>query len=102
MKAALIETDGWAGHEAAVYTGEDAQEILFKFSRSQDLDCLLRMAKENEDAADALEDLLDKYNYGELVMADLQTMDIRFPAGAIRCSGIAETDEEVAALRARI
>ncbi len=42
--------------------------------------------------------MLDKHYSGELTMQDLHTFDVKISIGAMKCSGIAETDEAVDAL----
>ena len=102
MKAALIETIGPFGKDIEIYTtdGDQASLILYQFERmQQDLSCLLNAAKANGKDTTALEDILDKYNYGELEMEDLLKLNLKLDVGSIKCLAIAETEDEVEALK---
>lgn len=100
MKAALFEPDSWRGHQKYIFKGESASDILAKFEQIQDLSCLVLMGRDHEGKKgqkqfDALEKMLDKYYSGELTMQDLQSFDVKISIGAMKCSGIAESDEAV-------
>jgi len=100
MNAALFEMDSWLGHQKYIFKGETASDILAKFEQIQDLSCLVWMGREREGKKgqkqlDKLEAMLEKYESGELTMQDLQDFDVTISIGAMKCSGIAETDEAV-------
>jgi len=104
MKAALFEMDSWLGHQKYIFKGEDASEIFSEFERIQNLSCLVRMGRANEDEEgqqqlDVLENMLEKYCSGELTMQDLKEFDVEISLGDMKCSGIAETDEELETLQ---
>ena len=104
MNAALFEMDSWLGHQKYIFEGEDASEILSKFERIQDLSCLVRMGrseegKKGQKQLDKLEEILEKHYSGELTMDDLKTFDIKISLGAMNCSGIAEGDDEIEAMK---
>ena len=100
MKAALFEVDSWAGHEVYIIEGDTASDILVKFAQLQELDSLISFGRDlgsrtDQKPLDVLEKLLDKCYSGRLTMRELKYLHVNVSAGEVKCSGIAETDEEV-------
>lgn len=100
MNAALFEMDSWLGHQKYIFKGTCASTILSQFERVQDLSCLVRMGrgsegKKGQKQLDRLEELLKKHYSGDLTMQDLLDFDVMLSIGAMKCTGIAETDEEI-------
>jgi len=106
MNAALFAMDSWLGHQEYIFTGESAAQIVAKFEDIQDLGCLVRMGRENErgkkrEEVAKLAAFYEKYCSGNLSMQDLLSLDASLSVGGIACTEIAETDEEIEALRAK-
>ena len=83
MKA-TIEMNGMV-HETREFEGKSPKEIISKFNRIQDLDCLVRMGPMYGDDVSELETFMDKYHSGNLTFEDLKNMDISLSIGTIKC-----------------
>ncbi len=104
MYAAAFEMSSWLGVQEYVFEGESLEEIMSRFEQVQDLGCLVRMGRSEENAAgqkqlDKLEAFLEKYYEGNLTPEDIKTLNVKISIGAFRCLGIAEGEEEIDALR---
>lgn len=103
--AALFEIGGWSGLDRYLFTGESAEAILVKLNQVQDLECLMRMGEMFGDplaaeAAPKLAEILEKCQFGELTLQDLEGLSIKLSVGGLRCTAIAEGEKAVAALKA--
>lgn len=89
---------------ANVYSeSDDLGSLIDRVSDVQDLSCLCRQAlsmgnKEDEKAARELLSFHDKY-CSDISADDVRNLNIKFSIGAIRCTDLATTLEEVRALR---
>ena len=104
MYAALFEMDSWMGNRQYIFEGESASELLAEFERVQDLACLVRMGRGEEDsegqkALDKLERLLDKYYDGTLTIDGLLGLDVEISVGSIKCICIKEGENAVEKLK---
>ncbi len=104
MYAAAFVMNSWLGVQKYIFEGESPEEIMSCFGQVQDLGCLVRMGRSEENAAgqkqlDKLEEFLEKYYEGSLTIEDIRALDITISLGGFRCLGVAEGEEEIAALR---
>ena len=100
--AAIIQM-GWF---TRVFEGNDPCGIIRELEEVQDLECLLRMGrmeegKKGQKELSKLKAFLDKYHDEKLTMRDIKQLNIHLSVGDLVCQGIAETEEEVEALKAR-
>lgn len=101
--AALIEI-GWV---KKTFEGDDPCGIIKKVEDIQDFDCLLMMGSMYETGKGKkelakLRDFLAKYHDESLTMEDIKNLDIKLSAGQIICLGIAETEDEIEALKTNL
>ena len=106
MFAALFEMTSWMGCHQYIFDGDNASDLLSKFERVQDLGCLVRMGrgqenKKGQKELDKLEAILDKYYDGSLTTDDLLSLDITISLGTIKCVCIEEGDDAVEKLKAQ-
>ncbi len=92
------------GWQTGVFEGDEPWEIILAASDIQDFDCLLMMGSMYETSKGKkelakLRDFLSKYHDETLTMEDIKNLDIKLSAGDIICLGIAETEEEIEALK---
>ena len=95
---------GWLSR---VLEGDSPCAIMRQLEEIQDFDCLLEMGRMQEGASgqqelDKLEEFLEKYRSETLTMQDIADMDISLRAGPMFCYGVAEGEEEVAELKAKL
>ena len=100
--AAIIEL-GWVNK---CFEADDPCGIIQEVEKFQDFECVIRMGrmeegKKGQKELDKLEAFLDKYHEGTLTMEDIQHLNIRLSIADITCHGIAKSDEEVQALKAK-
>ena len=100
--AALIEI-GWI---KKCFEADDPCGIIRKVEDIQDFGCLLRMGrmeegKKGQKELSKLEAFLDKYYDGTLTLKDIEKLNVHLSIGDIVCHGIAETEEEIAGLKAQ-
>ena len=106
MYAAVFEMTGWMGKQQYIFRGDSASDLLSKFERVQDLGCLVRMGrfqenKKGQKELDKLEAVLDKYYDGSLEPDDLLELDISISLGTIKCACVEEGDDAVDKLKAQ-
>lgn len=104
MVAARFYMNSWLGQEKYYFEGDNASEILSQFERYQDLGCISRMAKmqgtkKDQKAIRVLDELLDKYYSGELLMDDLECFSLEISIGSFGVEKVAKNDTEVEELR---
>ncbi len=95
---------GWIDQ---VFEGDDPCDIIRKVEEVQDFSCMLGMGRMEEDKKgqkelDKLEAFLNKYYDEKLTMKDIQKLNVHLSVGDIVCHGIAESEEEVEALKAKM
>ncbi|MCF0123292.1 MAG: hypothetical protein HUJ67_04175 [Ruminiclostridium sp.] len=106
MYAAVFEIKTRFGKEKYLFEGTSAANLLSQFEEYQDLECLVSMGQMQEKGKGLqelkkLEDLLDKRGSCNLSMADLEQFAIKISLGTIKCTGTAEGEEAILALRKR-
>lgn len=106
MYAALFEMTSWMGNRQYIFKGNSATVLLSEFEAIQDLGCLVRMGRGQEDTKgqkelDKLEAILDKYYDGTLTPDDLLTLDISISLGTIKCVCIEEGADAADKLKAQ-
>lgn len=104
MFAALFEMTSWMGCQQYIFKGNTASNLLSEFERVQDLGCLVRMGRSQENKKgqkelDKLEAILEKYYDGSLTTDDLLTLDIAISLGTIKCVCIEEGDDAAEKLK---
>ena len=106
MYGALFEIESWMGKQQHIFEGEDASALLSGLERVQDLGCLVRVGKMEEDTPEGkkavrkLEKILDEHYSGTLTIKKLLTMDLEFCIGTLKCVTVVEGDEAIVKLRA--
>ena len=100
--AAAIEI-GWL---RTCFEADDPCGIIRKVEQIQDFGCLMEMGRMSEgrrgqEELDKLEAFLDKYYKGSLTMDDIKNLNVHLSIANLICHGIAETEEEVEALKAQ-
>lgn len=99
MKAARIII-GWMDK---VYSGDDASEIIKQVEKVQEFDCLISMGRSmgelsEQNEINKLEQFVSLYRTGELTMQDIKKLDIKLSVGNIKCTGVAESEDEISKL----
>lgn len=95
------------GYFTSFYEDDDACGIVSQIEKNQDFDCLIRMGYANETGKKGqaevkkLESFVKKYRNEELSLEDIEKLNVHFSIGDIKCHGVARTDEEIEALKAK-
>ena len=81
MYEAKFALGGWAGAAEHVIQGKTLNEIVSKFMKIQDLECLANMGRMmggpgDEEGLDKLDAFLDKYYRESLKLKDLQNLEL--------------------------
>ena len=92
---------GWI---TGCYEADDPCGIIAEAENDQSFDCLLQMGRmegtrKDQKELDKLRAFLEKYWDGTLTMEDIRGLNIHLSVGSIVCLGIAETENEVEALK---
>ena len=100
MFAGIFEIDSWMGTERHYFEGESPSDLIDQLEHVQDLSCLVRMGRMEEDKKgqkqiDKLEAFLDKYYSNGLTVEDLRNFNIKISIGWIRCAKVAEGEKAV-------
>ena len=107
MVGAIFFTDTDHGGHDYFYKGEDANDLITQFNEDQNLTCLPEMGrsmgtKKDKIVLKKLDAFLTKYYEGKLTMGDLKDFSVNLSIGYIGVRAIAETDEEVEQLEAKV
>ncbi len=107
MVGAIFYTDKKYGGHDYLYTGEDANDLISQFNEDQNLTCLPEMGRlmgtrKDKIVLKKLDAFLTKYYRGELTMDDLKDFSVNLSIGYIGVRAIAETDEDVKKLEAKL
>lgn len=80
-----IEIKSDTANDVTTYEGNYPDEIIKAFLQDQDLNCVARMAKSFGEDTSEIDQLLDKYNNGELSWEDIKKININLSIGTIKC-----------------
>ena len=103
MYGALIKVGG----SCHFFEGNSPGDIILRLEDVQDLQCLLRMGRRVENAdgqkeLDKLEAFLELYLEDRLTMEDIRALEVHLKVGVLQCVGIAENQDEIDGLKARV
>ena len=106
MYAAIFEMKSMFGLHQYFFEGTTPVAIMDAFEYEQSLECLIRHGRREENregqiVLDRLEEFYNKYMDFNLTMDDIATLDVVLSIGTIKCLGIAEGAENIAALKAQ-
>ena len=104
MDAAVFEIEGWYGPQRYLIEAAFPTLILMKLNDRQDLDCLLRMGREQEGPAgqkelDKLADLVWKYYSEDVDLKDLDGFHVELKVGRLICLATASGEAEIVRLK---
>ena len=107
MVGAIFFTDTDHGGHDYFYIGEDANDLITQFNEDQNLTCLPEMGRSMGTRKDKivlkkLDAFLTKYYDGKLTMDDIKDFSVNLSIGYIGVRAIAETDDEVNQLEAKV
>jgi hypothetical protein len=105
MYAVLFEIDSMFGRHQYIFEGKTPEAIMTEFEYEQNLECLIRHGRYEEDAKgqlalDQLEAFYNKYVSGSITIEDIASLDVKISMGSIKCLAFAEGEEAVTVLKA--
>lgn len=106
MFAAVLEFKYDEGAETYFFMEESVPAIMRQFGKEQDLDCLVRMGRGEEDEAGQkeltkIEDFLKKCRAKKASLEDLKAFAANLIVGSFRCIEASEGAGEAEAMKAR-
>ena len=104
MYAAVFEMESMFGRHQYFFEGATPAAIMDAFEYEQSLECLIRHGRREENregqiVLDRLEAFYNKYMDFGLTIDDIANLDVQLSIGTIKCMGIAEGTEAIAALK---